>query len=90
MIPVKDQKEVKRIVDLVQKYLEPHQPKDKSYQLKVIREGVQQEDEWLYVVVEPSREDVRSYDYNARLVEAEQELQEKENVKVLLVPTLPD
>ena len=88
MSPVTDSKEVRRIVELVRKCLRPHQPSD--YHLDVLEEVIRQDEDWYYVVVQPSREDVRSYDYNARLVEAESDLQEKENVKVLLVPMLPD
>ena len=73
-----------RIIELVRKYLAPHQPQD--YELVINEEAVQQDDDWYYVLVEPSREDVRSYDYSARLAEAELDLQEKEKVNVLLVP----
>ena len=90
MTTVKNQQEIRRIVKLVQQYLEPHQPTDGSYRLNVQSDGIQQDDDWYYVVVQPSREDVRSYDYNARLVEAEKDLQEQEHQNVLLVPALPD
>ena len=86
MTTVTDQREVKRLIELVRQYLEPHQPADGSYRLEVVPEAIQQEDDWYYIVVRPSREDVRSYDYNARLVEAEIDLQVKEGKKVLLVP----
>ena len=87
---LKDAQEIKRIVALVRQYLAPHQPADRSYKLDVLQDGIQQDDDWCYVVVQPSREDVRSYDYNARLVEAEKDLQEKEGMNILLVPALPD
>ena len=79
--------ERKRIVDLVEKYLEPHQPAD--YRLEIRPEAIEQQDDWYYVVVEPSRENARSYEYYGRLAEAEMDLQEKEHLNVLLVPVLP-
>lgn len=86
MHPVTDE-ERKRIVQLARKYLEKHQPS--NYRLEVIEDAIEQDDDWYYVVVEPSRQDVRTYDYSERLVEAELDLQEHEKVKVLLVPALP-
>ena len=87
MHPVIDQGEIEEIVNLARKYLEPYQPQ--TYRLQVIPEGVQRENDWYYVLVEPSREDVRSYEFNSLLAEAELDLQKAENRKVLLVPALP-
>ncbi|MFI5381232.1 MAG: hypothetical protein ACHRHE_18195 [Tepidisphaerales bacterium] len=75
------------VIALVEKYLKPHQPPD--YKLKISPEGIRRDDDWWYVVVQPDKEDVRSYDYYGRLTEAELDLQEKEHVNVLLVPVLP-
>ncbi len=88
MITITEASEVEEIVELVRKYLDPHQPSDGSYRLNVIPEGIQRDADWYYVLVEPDRDDVRSYDYSARLAEAESDLQEKENKKILLVPVL--
>lgn len=88
MIPVDDDREVKRIADLVVKYLEPHQPLD--FRLEVVSKGMYRDDDWYYVVVIPSREDAHSYEYYGRLAEAEQELQENEKENILLVPALPN
>ncbi len=77
----------KQVVALAKKYLEPHQPKD--YRLRVSERGVKKDDDWWYVLVQPDREDVRSYDYYGRLAEAEISLKDAENVNVLLVPVLP-
>lgn len=85
---ITDKKELREIVDLVRKYLSPHQPSD--YTLEVMADAVEREDDWYYVVVRPSRADARSYDYNARLVEAELDLQEQEKRNILLVPALPN
>ncbi|GMU24223.1 MAG: hypothetical protein AMXMBFR13_42990 [Phycisphaerae bacterium] len=86
MTPVEGTKRV-QIADLVRKYLEPHQPH--NFHLDVVPDAIQQEDDCYYVVVEPSREDARSYEYYGRLAEAELDLQEKEQLNVLLVPVLP-
>jgi len=86
MIPVEAPKR-DEIAAVVSKYLEPHQPA--NFRLRVRPAEMMQEDDWYYVVVEPSREDARSYEYYGRLAEAEGDLQEKENLKVLLVPVLP-
>ncbi|NOT01523.1 MAG: hypothetical protein HOP29_12950 [Phycisphaerales bacterium] len=89
MTPVSDQSRVDEIVRLVEQYLSPHQPKDGSFKLTVIRGGIQEEDDWVYVTVRPEPESVRTYDYYGRLAEAESDLEEKESVKVLLVPAIP-
>ena len=88
MHPILDDKKRSIIAELAETYLKPHQPD--GYQLRVIVDSIQQDDDWYYVVVEPSRNDIRSYDYSARLAEAELDLQEKEKLKVLLVPALPN
>jgi hypothetical protein len=82
-----EQNKASEIVALVKRYLEPHQPED--YRLQV-HPAIQQEDDWYYVLVTPTKEDAPSYDYNARMVEAEMELQAKEHLQVLLVPVFPD
>ena len=86
MTPV-DSAESERIVGLVQDCLNSHQPK--TYRLEVVPDGVKKEDDWYYVVVQPNREDVRSYEYYGLLTEAEMELQDREGMRVLLVPALP-
>ena len=78
----------KQLVDMVQRYLEPHQSKD--YRLNVVADGIRQDDDWWYVVVQPDKDDIRAYDYAARLSEAEQDLQDKEHLNVLLVPVMPN
>ena len=91
MRPIKNQREVKKITQLVERYLEPHQPKDQSYRLKVIRESLQRVDDGIYVVVLPEPEEgVRSYDYVARLAETEGDIEEHEHQNIMLVPAMPD
>lgn len=76
-----------RIVEIVSKYLEPHQPK--NYRLNVRPQGMRQDGDYWYVVVQPDKEDVRSYDYYGRLADAENDIEENEQLKILLVPVLP-
>lgn len=87
---VRDKHELDELTRLVQKYLQPYQPDPADYRLEVVPEAIGQDEEWIYVVVEPSREGVRSNDYSSRLVEAELDLQDKEHRKILLVPALPE
>lgn len=88
MNAVLDEQEHERIVNLVRKHLESHQPE--HYRLEVVSDAIRQDDDWYYVVVQPSRMDIRSYDYSSRLTEAELDLQEREHVKVMLVPAISD
>ena len=76
-----------QVVALARRYLERHQPA--AYRLIVKEQGVKRDEDWWYVLVQPDREDVRSYDYYGRLAEAEIDLKDAEHVNVLLVPVLP-
>lgn len=78
--------ETRRVLALVRQYLEPYQPTD--YRLNISDVGVRHEDDWWEIVVQPSREDVRSYDYYGRLAEAEVDIEDKEHLNILLVPVL--
>ena len=73
------------IKELVGKYLETHQPS--GYRLNIV--GMRRDGDYYYVVVQPSREDIRSYDYYNILAEVEGEIEEQEKVNILLVPALP-
>jgi hypothetical protein len=77
----------KRIVNLVKKYLAPRQPSDWS--LVVRPDAIEHDGDWYCVLVGPSREDARSYEYYGRLAEAEIDLRDKEHLNILLVPVLP-
>ena len=79
--------EQKHIVDTVRRYLEPHQPA--NYRLNVMEQGIRHSDDWWEVVVQPDREDARSYDYYGRLAEAENDIENHEDLKILLLPVLP-
>lgn len=77
-----------QIVEIVKRYLEPYQPLD--YRLIVINNGIRHSrDDWWEVVVQPDKEDIRSYDYYGRLADAENDIEENEQLKISLVPVLP-
>ncbi len=75
-----------QVVDIVKRYLEPHQPV--SYRLNVMEQGIRRRDDWWEVVVQPDT-DAYSYEYYGRLAEAENDIEENEDLKILLVPVLP-
>ena len=76
------------IVETVKRYLEPYQPSD--YRLNVSEKGIRHSrDDWWEVVVQPDKDDIRSYDYYGRLADAENDIEEHEDLKISLVPVLP-
>jgi hypothetical protein len=77
----------KQAIARVEKALEPHQPPD--YRMKVISQGVQKIDGMWYVVVEPSREDIKSYDFNGRLAEAAADLVRQNGEYIQLTTVMP-
>ena len=80
--------EQQRVVEIVKRYLEPHQPA--NYRLNVSETGLRHSrDDWWEVVVQPDREDIYSYDYYGRLAEAEGDIEDHEDLKISLVPVLP-
>lgn len=58
--------------------------------LDVSSEASRQEDDWLYVVVTPSRHGIRAYDYVSTLSEVERELRERGMNHILIVPAIAD
>lgn len=74
------------IVAIVTDYLNPNQPAD--YQLSVFEPGIRQDDNWCYVTVIPSRDDIRAYDHAHVLTVVEDQIQGEKEMNVLLVPTL--
>ena len=61
--------------------------RDRDFKLKVSAEI--QEDDWVYLVVEPTRTGVHSEDYVQIARTVESKLEEKFGGKVLLVPARP-
>ncbi len=76
-----------QVIKIVERYLEPHQPRD--YKLRVLPEGIRQDDDWWYVIVQPTSDRPRSYDYYDALSETEQDIQDNEHENILLVPVMP-
>ena len=54
---VLDDKERSTMAKLAEDYLKPYQPE--KYRLEVDEDSIQQDDDWYYVVVEPSSNDIR-------------------------------
>lgn len=77
----------KQVIETVKRYLEPYQPSD--YRLNVVENGVRHDGDWWEVVVQPDKEDIRSYDYYGRLADAENDIEDHEHLNVLLLPVLP-
>jgi hypothetical protein len=86
MTMVTDSKRRDEITRLVERTLEPLQPK--TYRLKVM--DVLEEGDWTYVIVQPDVEGVRSYDYYDALARVEEKLQDELKLNVLMVPTVPE
>lgn len=78
--------EQQNVIDVVRRYLEPHQPS--NYRLNVMEHGIRHRQDWWEVIVQPDK-DVYSYDYYGRLAEAEGDIENHENLKVLLLPVFP-
>lgn len=77
-----------QVVETVRRFLEPHQPT--GYRLNVLENGVRHtSDDWWEVVVQPDRENIRSYEYHTILAETENELEERTGMNILLLPVLP-
>lgn len=87
MITAQKEYAQKEVAEIAKQYLEPHQPE--TYRLIVKENGIKKDQDFWYVVVQPSRDDIRSYDIYARLSEAEADIENHENLKILLVPNLP-
>jgi hypothetical protein len=76
-----------QIIKLAEKALAPHQPG--GYRMTIVRDGVQKIDGIWHVAVKPSREDVRSYDFNARLSEAAVDLMKRKDVYIQFTTVIP-
>lgn len=78
--------EVPEIVAEVRKRLD--EASKQGISLEIVGEKL--EDDWLYVVVTPSRSGVRALDHADTMSKIEGELRQKGKSHVLLVPTLED
>jgi hypothetical protein len=79
--------DTQQVIETVRKFLEPHQPKD--YRLHVLEKSIRHDRDWWEVVVQPDKDNIRSYEYHTILAETENELEEQTGMNVLLVPVLP-
>ncbi len=75
------------VLDIVEDRLNHHQPQ--GYRFDVSRRGVRQDGGWWYIVVSSSKEDIRARDYTVVMAQVEDEIEQQNRIKVLLVPTLP-
>ena len=77
-----------QLLDAVEDALQRNQPED--YRIEMSREGVRNDGDWWYVVVHPTKPDVRASEYTRRLEQVENEIARSHGVDVLLVPTVTD
>ena len=75
------------VLDIVEGHLNHHQPA--GYRFNVSRRGVQKNGDWWYIVVSSSKEDIRARDYSSVMSQVEEEIEQQDRLKVLLLPTLP-
>ena len=76
------------VLSLAKEYLKRYQPGD--YSVEIVPDGVREEDDWWYIVVRPSRDDIKRYPYYEMLGEVEEELRQKKQINVMFVPSLAD
>lgn len=76
------------VVRLVQERLAPYQPADVGF--IVLPKAVHKEGRWWYVVVPPSGSITYASDYNRRVEKAERDLQKLDNLRVSILPVVPD
>jgi len=84
--------DVPRVIALVRDRLDALRAEGRAL-LQVEERDYKVEDEWLYVVVAPSRPGIRASEYAQVMVDVEQELRETEGGvidNVLLIPAIPD
>jgi len=83
------QNQIDTILKDIQKRLDSRQ-RSSTVTLKVDAEASRCEDDWLYVVVTPTKNGVRAYDYVKTLDEVEKDLRANHIENVLLVPAIED
>ena len=76
------------VADKVREYLKECHPGGAT--LVVIESGVRQEEHWWYVPIRPSAWPDRMFEYYEALAEIEEQLEEREQLKVLLVSGEPE
>jgi hypothetical protein len=58
--------------------------------ISVVNGDIEKRDAWWYVTVEPSTQPPSMHQYYEVLGNVEEELEAKHNIRVFLVPTVPD
>lgn len=76
------------VLDKVERYVKLRQPP--GIELQVLRQGVRHEGNWWYVVVQANPPDISARKYKEVMEDAEEDMDLREHVNVLLVPSLPD
>lgn len=74
-----------QIGQLVRSYLQSHQPTGNT--IEVLEQDIRKDGDWWYVPVRPSQQLPKTYRYYEELTNIENEMREKEQVDVLLVPS---
>ncbi len=76
-----------QVLDLVEQHIRQRQSSE--FELNVVREGVRHEGNWWYIVVQPNPPDINARTYQNAMEEAEEDMDQREHVNVLLLPNLP-
>ncbi len=74
-----------QVVRLVRRYLQDHQPAGNI--IEVLEQDIRKDGDWWYVPVRPEHQLPKTYRYYEELTAIENELREKEQVDILLVPS---
>ena len=78
-----------KALEFVRKALKKHHKKSRlGVDLMISQDMVRQSDGWLIVIVNPSKEPKRNYDFYDLLAQAEEELS-SQDLKIRLLPVLP-
>ena len=76
------------VAEAVRKYIKDCHPSGLT--MEVIEKGIRKEKYWWYVPVRLSMEPPKLFEYYEALADAEEALEENENLTVFLVPTVTD
>ena len=79
----------KALLDLVEKEIAAHDKKDGNA-YHVSKGKIRREGRWAFIVVYPEPEDMRAYDYAEFMGEVEEAVEKQTDIKLLLVPAMPD
>ena len=77
-----------RVAEKVREYLKDCRPG--GITLEVVEPGVRKEEHWWYVPIRPSAWPAKMFEYYEALAEVEEQLEEREHLKVLLASGEPE